>query len=65
MTFTYNIELSFPSFLIQAKGMLSELDVGSDGRATFRFDNGDLKVWELIGRSVIIHHGTQPTTNNR
>ena len=45
--------------------MLSKLDVGSDGRAMFRFDNTNLKVWELIGRSIIIHHGAQPNTNNR
>ena len=44
--------------------MLSKLDVGSDGRAMFRFDT-NLKVWELIGRSVIIHHGAEPNTNNR
>ncbi|KAL8606549.1 hypothetical protein ACOMHN_015589 [Nucella lapillus] len=49
----------------KAKGMLSELEVGSDGRATFRFDNDHLKVWDLIGRSVIIHQGPRPTAHNR
>ncbi|KAK7504189.1 hypothetical protein BaRGS_00004493 [Batillaria attramentaria] len=48
-----------------AKGMLEELQVGQNGRATFRFDNMDLKVPELIGRSVIIHKGTQPSLDTR
>ncbi|XP_076441554.1 copper chaperone for superoxide dismutase-like [Babylonia areolata] len=49
----------------KAQGLLSELDVGSDGRAMFRFDNDKLKVWDLIGRSVIIHQGSQPSTDTR
>ncbi|KAK7103296.1 copper chaperone for superoxide dismutase-like [Littorina saxatilis] len=49
----------------KAKGMLSELDVGKDGRAMFRLDNTDLKVWDLIGRSVIVHQGTDPNASNR
>lgn len=49
----------------KARGMLSELHVGSDGCASFRIDNSDLKVWELIGRSVVIHEGVQPSKDNR
>lgn len=51
---------------VQAKGILQELEVGESGHATFQFSNKQLKVWDLIGRSLIIHKGSQmKSVNNR
>ncbi|XP_046373045.2 copper chaperone for superoxide dismutase-like [Haliotis rufescens] len=41
----------------KVKGIVTELKVGEDGRGIFRSANHDLKVWNLIGRSMIIHQG--------
>ncbi|XP_025103819.1 LOW QUALITY PROTEIN: copper chaperone for superoxide dismutase-like [Pomacea canaliculata] len=50
----------------KAKGILQELEVGESGHATFQFSNKQLKVWDLIGRSLIIHKGSQMNSvNNR
>ena len=39
------------------KGILHDLQVGADGRTVFRFEEKDLKVWDMIGRSTVIHCG--------
>ncbi|XP_067681104.1 copper chaperone for superoxide dismutase-like [Haliotis asinina] len=41
----------------KVKGIITELQVGEDGRGIFRCENSSLKVWDLIGRSMIVHHG--------
>ncbi|XP_046557956.1 copper chaperone for superoxide dismutase-like [Haliotis rubra] len=41
----------------KVKGIISELQVGEDGRGIFRCENPDLKVWDVIGRSMIVHQG--------
>ena len=45
--------------------MLTELEARSDGRSQFRIVSGDLSVSELIGRSIIIHKGSQPGSDTR
>ncbi|XP_041353281.1 copper chaperone for superoxide dismutase-like isoform X2 [Gigantopelta aegis] len=42
----------------KVKGILRELKVGTDGRAIFRFEENQLKVSDMIGRSTVIHCGT-------
>ncbi|XP_052768263.1 copper chaperone for superoxide dismutase-like isoform X2 [Mya arenaria] len=44
--------------LTATKGEMGDIEVGLDGRAEFRFTNSRLKVWELIGRSMIIHQAS-------
>ncbi|XP_022332121.2 copper chaperone for superoxide dismutase-like isoform X1 [Crassostrea virginica] len=44
-------------------GDLGEIDVASDGRADFRLTNERIKVWEMIGRSIVVHRGSQDCPN--
>ena len=37
-------------------GEMGDIEVGPDGRAEFRFVNHNVKVWDMIGRSMIIHN---------
>ena len=46
-------------FVTQPLGDLGEIDVASDGRADFRLTNERIKVWEMIGRSIVVHRGSQ------
>ncbi|KAH3852383.1 copper chaperone for superoxide dismutase-like isoform X2 [Dreissena polymorpha] len=39
-------------------GELGDIKAGPDGRAEFRIVSDRLKVWEMIGRSLIIHNGS-------
>ncbi|XP_064623590.1 copper chaperone for superoxide dismutase-like isoform X2 [Lineus longissimus] len=39
----------------QVIGNLGMVTTGKDGRATFRWENKNVKVWEMIGRSLVIH----------
>ena len=39
----------------QATGEMGDILAGPNGRAEFRFVNERLKVWDLIGRSMMIH----------
>ena len=41
--------------LIQAYGFLGDVEVAADGRAEFRLQSSDVKVWDIIGRSVVVH----------
>lgn len=47
-----------PTFLLlqNAPGDFGDIEAGPDGRAEFRFVNDRLKIWEMIGRSMIIHN---------
>ena len=36
-------------------GKMGDIEVGPDGRADFRFVNHNVKVWDMIGRSMIMH----------
>ena len=38
--------------------MIGDIEAGTDGRAEFRFINNRMKVWEMIGRSMIVHDAT-------
>lgn len=39
-------------------GELGEVEVSTNGRADFRLTNERLKVWEMIGRSIVVHQGS-------
>ena len=45
------------NFLVrfQATGEMGDIFAEPNGRAEFRFVNERLKVWDLIGRSMMIH----------
>ncbi|XP_060797266.1 copper chaperone for superoxide dismutase-like [Neoarius graeffei] len=38
-------------------GDLGNVQVGADGRATFRLEDSQLKVWDVIGRSLVVDSG--------
>ncbi|KAL7875690.1 hypothetical protein AOLI_G00106530 [Acnodon oligacanthus] len=38
-------------------GDLGNVQAGSDGRATFRLEDSQLKVWDVIGRSLVVDSG--------
>ncbi|KXJ19071.1 copper chaperone for superoxide dismutase [Exaiptasia diaphana] len=38
-------------------GDLGNVIANSDGRATFRIEDSKIKVWDIIGRAVVIHEG--------
>ncbi|XP_048735335.2 copper chaperone for superoxide dismutase-like isoform X2 [Ostrea edulis] len=40
-------------------GDIGEIDVAANGRADFRLTNERLKVWDMIGRSIVVHQGSQ------
>ncbi|XP_074651179.1 copper chaperone for superoxide dismutase-like [Tubulanus polymorphus] len=35
-------------------GVIGEISAADSGRSTFRFDNKNLRVWDLIGRSIVV-----------
>ncbi|ESO85652.1 hypothetical protein LOTGIDRAFT_107910, partial [Lottia gigantea] len=37
--------------------IVTELKVGELGRGEFRIENKDVKVWDIIGRSLVVHQG--------
>ncbi|KAL4238904.1 hypothetical protein ACF0H5_003611 [Mactra antiquata] len=39
-----------------AEGEFGDIIAGSDGRAEFRITSDRIKIWEMIGRSMIIHN---------
>ena len=39
---------------MQHAGDLGNIEAGSDGRARFRLSDRVLKVWDVIGRSVVV-----------
>ena len=39
-------------------GDLGSITAEDNGRAEFRVQSGNLKVWDVIGRSIVIHHTT-------
>ncbi|XP_045175887.2 copper chaperone for superoxide dismutase-like isoform X2 [Mercenaria mercenaria] len=48
-----------------AVGDFGDIEVGPDGRAEFRFVNDRLKVWEMIGRSMMIHNCPSTVAHQR
>lgn len=43
--------------LLQHAGDLGNITAGPDGRATFRLTDKVIKVWDVIGRSVVVTDG--------
>lgn len=43
--------------LLQHTGDLGNITAGEDGRATFRLVDKVLKVWDIIGRSIVVTDG--------
>ncbi|KAF6102564.1 copper chaperone for superoxide dismutase [Phyllostomus discolor] len=41
----------------QHRGDLGNVHADADGRATFRIEDEQLKVWDVIGRSLVIDEG--------
>ncbi|KAK3093845.1 hypothetical protein FSP39_020907 [Pinctada imbricata] len=42
-------------------GEIGNIEADRDGRSQFRLTNTDLKVWDIIGRSMVIHQGQDDT----
>lgn len=51
--------------LYQVIGELGDITAGENGRAEFRMVNPNLKVWEMIGRSIMIHTDDTPRAHQR
>ena len=47
-------------YLMQV-GDLGNVVVGPNGRTEFRLQSTDLKVWDVIGRSIVLHRTTANT----
>lgn len=43
--------------MLQHAGDLGNITAGPDGRATFRLTDRFIKVWDVIGRSVVVTDG--------
>lgn len=43
------------SVIFQKYGELGVVEADEQGRAEFRIENGRMKIWEVIGRSLVIH----------
>lgn len=41
--------------IFQKYGELGVVEADEQGRAEFRIENGRMKIWEVIGRSLVIH----------
>ena len=42
-------------YFLQPTGDIGDILAGPNGRAEFRLVNDSLKVWDMIGRSMVIH----------
>eukprot|EP00057_Strongylocentrotus_purpuratus_P019570 XP_011674044.1 PREDICTED: LOW QUALITY PROTEIN: copper chaperone for superoxide dismutase [Strongylocentrotus purpuratus] len=45
----------------KAAGDLGVIVAGDNGRSTFRMENGQVKVWDVIGRSMVVGAGSDVT----
>ena len=50
-------------FSLQKYGDLTEIDVKEDGRADFRLQDNAVKVWDIIGRSMVLTNLDQKKDN--
>lgn len=46
-------------------GELGDITAGENGRAEFRMVNPNLKIWEMIGRSIMIHTDETPKAHQK
>lgn len=46
-------------------GHLCTVEADDSGRANFQLVSGELKVWEVIGRAMVLHRTSQPQDSDR
>ncbi|XP_020604272.1 copper chaperone for superoxide dismutase-like, partial [Orbicella faveolata] len=44
-------------FILKHVGDLGNILADKNGRASFRLEDKTVKVWDIIGRSLVVHHG--------
>lgn len=50
--------------LLQKYGELAQVEADGAGRASFRFENDHVKVWDIIGRSMVLQSVGQRLDSN-
>lgn len=44
--------------LSQLYGHIGDIEAGENGRAVFRVEKSAFHVWDVIGRSTVVHEGS-------